>query len=871
MNTKLKGRALLVGLLATAVYGQTAPYTLLPHSDSQYARELLRLKQIDLMQSQLAGARGTAAENLWKAQLLQAQYDDLIKDAASASTVTQDYLAALAAYIKSQDKGLDGAWALDHAQFILSHLSQPILTRMEYFSNNRKDRDALAPLAASAEELLRVAGRSLDASMKQIESAKPFDDKAYAGAYAAAAEARYYTAWSEYFSAMALDPAAPPRKSLLAQAVEGLAEWAVDQPDNGVNYQSYLLRGKAQSEAGDPAKALADFAKAQSDKAPNWVQYQARYQTVVVHLRAGGAGGAGGGGDFAKAQADLDTFKQWIPKDNGEALISADMLGYRVAWAVALAKTDATERRRAQRDALDSLAAVIRRDPRFRDLVYEQLAAQIPENADVAALFPMQQLALAYAFSQDQKGDTPASRRQLALALTAAAAARANPQSLNSDKLEAAFLQGVCNALLGNLAEAAGIEVDFATLSPQDPRARQMVDLALQQIGELRKAATLTPALRALAAKALDLSTNTFRDKQWLYAQARLLEESNKPAEAAAIYSQIAADDRNYLDARYRLVALATERFSGLETQAPPASAADQKKAAGELFAACATFIGLLDHPPASAPRETLQAAQGYRYNIWLIETAAALAPAVRNIPVALDRLALLDAAGDKLTEPQRGTVQRYRIQAYALAGQGDKSRQVLNEYGKTGADALASIRGMALAGADEIDKSTDPAEIRRLAGYVVMLLDPIIAAEGKQDSAFEYRLIQADMMVRAGQLKEAQALAVSLQNEKKEDIRPFMTEARGMFGQAQAGSDLGLYAKSQDYFTRILARLSPGSEAFWESWLRIIQSMEAQSVNPAAEIKAHLGDLKVIYGTKYGGDRFHDDFAKLAAKYGMP
>ena len=858
MNTTLKNLPLMVGLLATAALGQTAPYTLLAHSDSQYARELSRLRQMELMQAQLAGARGTAAENLWKAQLLQAQFDELAKEPAAAPRVTQEYLAALGAYIKSQDKGLDGMWALDHAQFILSHLSQPILTRMEYFSNNRRDQAALGPLAAAADELLRIAGRALEASMKQIESAKPFDEKAYERAFSAAAETRYYTAWSEYFQAMALDGAAAGRAKFLAGAIDGLAEWAVDEPDNGVNFQSYLLRGKAQSEAGDADKALADFAKAQSAKAPSWVQYQARYQAVVVQLRAA---------DYAKAQASLEAFKLWIPKDNGEALTSADMLGYRLAWAIALTKADATERRRAQRDALGSLTAIIQRDARFRDLIYEQLAAQIPENADGGTLFPMQQLALARCLSQDQKGDTAESRRELTLALAAAAAARDNPQSVRADKLEAAFLLGVGHALLGDLAEASGFEVEFATALPKDPRARQMVDLALQQIGELRKAGALAPALRDLATQALDLSTKTFGDRQWLYAQARLLEESGKPAEAAAIYEQIAADDRNYLDARYRLVALATERCSGLEGKG---SAADQKKAAADLFGVCATFIDLLDHPPASAPRETLQAAQGYRHNIWLIETATALAPAVRNTEVALDRLAHLEAARDQLTEAQRGTVERYRIQAYQLAGQPEKAKQVLDEYGKTGPEALAGIRSMALATVDDIDKTADAGEVRRLAAYVVMLLDPIIRAEGKKESAFEYRLIQADMMVRAGQFKEAQALAVALQEEKKEDIRPFMTEARALFALAQANSDLVLYAQAQDYFTRILARLTPGSEAFWESWLRIIQSMAAQSANPAAEIKVRLGDLKAIYGTKYGGDHWHEEFAKLAAQYGV-
>ncbi len=855
----------------------TAPYTLVAHSDSQYARELSHLKQTEVIQSQLAQAKGTPAENLWKSQLLQLQFDELAKGPAGINAVTNDYLNALNAYVKSQDRGLDGGWALDHAQFILSHLSQPIITRMEYFGESPRDRQMLAPQAAAADELLKIATRSLDAEMKALEAAKPFDEKSYNRAYGGAAEARYYGAWSAYFQAMALGPSAANRGPLLAQATTLLNEWAVETPDNGVNYQSYLLRGKTELQAGgagDFAKALADFVKAQSDKAPSWVQYQARFQAVVANLRSG---------DVFQAQSSFDAFKHWIPKDNAEAMISADVLGFRVAWAAADKKADASEKRRAQRDALQNLGTIIDRDPRFRDLVYEQLAAQIPENADLKALFPMQQLAMARVASLNQKGDTPESKKQLTLALTAAAAAKENPLSNNPDKLEATFLLGVCNALLGSYQDAVKYEVDFATGAQKDPRAKQMVDLALQQIGELRKAAAtggaggggLSPEIQELAGKALDLSINTFGDTQWLYARGRLYEEAGKTAEAAAVYEKIPLENRNYLDARYRMVALATERFSALSSSNPPAPARQQKEAATALFSTCAAFSDLLDHPPASAPPETLKAAQGYRYSIWLIEAATAVAPAVRDCDVALDRLGKLDSAKDKLTPPQKASTLRYQVQAYQLAGKPDKAKAALDAYVKTGPDALADVRGMALAATDEIDKTTDAAEVKRLAAGVVMLLDPIVqaaAAEGKADSAFEYRLIQADMMARAGQYAEAQALSVKLQGEKKDDIRTFMAEARAMFAQAQSASDVTLYAKSQDYWMRILARVAPGSEAFWESWLRIIQSMEGQtlggSISP--EIKSRLGDLKTIYGAKFGGEHFKGEFEKLAGKYGV-
>src|SRR5262245_57079248 len=145
----MQSRSLIIAValaaLATIAGGAAAPdYELVQHSDSQYAHELFRLKQIDIMKSQETATAGTAAANLWKAELLLTQFDELTQDKSKAAKVTDDYLAALNAYFKSQTRGIDGAWALDHAQFILSKLAQPILTRMEYWSNSRRDRQALA-------------------------------------------------------------------------------------------------------------------------------------------------------------------------------------------------------------------------------------------------------------------------------------------------------------------------------------------------------------------------------------------------------------------------------------------------------------------------------------------------------------------------------------------------------------------------------------------------------------------------------------------------------------------------------------------------------------------------------------------------------
>ena len=66
-------------------------------------------------------------------------------------------------------------------------------------------------------------------------------------------------------------------------------------------------------------------------------------------------------------------------------------------------------------------------------------------------------------------------------------------------------------------------------------------------------------------------------------------------------YDKVPPDDGNYLEARYRLVALATERFSRLEGKAP---AAEQKAAATDLFAVCTSSrICWIIPPPRHRPR----------------------------------------------------------------------------------------------------------------------------------------------------------------------------------------------------------------------------------------------------------------------------
>src|ERR1041384_378194 len=111
MQNRKLGKIPGVGLIVTVLGGSLFAQTTAPHSDSQLAHELFRLKQIDAIQAQQSASAKTPAENLWKAELLLARWDDQAKNKAELS---QEYLGALTAYLKAANSANDGAWSLDH-------------------------------------------------------------------------------------------------------------------------------------------------------------------------------------------------------------------------------------------------------------------------------------------------------------------------------------------------------------------------------------------------------------------------------------------------------------------------------------------------------------------------------------------------------------------------------------------------------------------------------------------------------------------------------------------------------------------------------------------------------------------------------------
>ncbi len=236
--------AAVVLLAAASVLA--APGAPAAHSDTAYARELVLLRQGTLLKGAAAAASNPATAALFRSQAVIAGWTDLEARRGDSIAAGREYLKDLQAYLDSNPQDLDGMWTLDQAKFILGPLSSPIINRMEYWANGKKDRDDLRPMADLADRLLKMATARIEANLADLETDTaprryPSDDayaKAYMAVLNAKGEVEYYRAWSLYFQALAMDANAPGRTDKLLEAAKILGQWADGDESSGVKYQS---------------------------------------------------------------------------------------------------------------------------------------------------------------------------------------------------------------------------------------------------------------------------------------------------------------------------------------------------------------------------------------------------------------------------------------------------------------------------------------------------------------------------------------------------------------------------------------------------------------------------------------------------------
>ncbi|HMD55307.1 MAG TPA: hypothetical protein VKJ65_12220, partial [Phycisphaerae bacterium] len=635
--------------------------------DTSQALNLEKQGDITAINQAIAAAANEQQKELFQAVLIYCQWNNLDNNPAQQDRLGKDFVNDVNQYLQFAGDGVDAEWAIEQAKFILADIAAADVNPIEYWSGTPEVIAALFPPADLARRLLETAYKHNSNIVSQLNNAENFtddDQKAYMAAANGQTEAQYYLAFAEYYTGLA---APEEGDKWFMAAVNNLRQWTDGSSNSGVYYLALLLSGKANYRAGRFDDAIDELTKAQSNAAPVWLQYEARYQLISAQLTAG---------RYDDARSSLKDFDVWLASNAGADDLSARMgamlLDYRITWAQAQTIQDPQERNQAAIKAMNILLQVISQAPQYQGLIFSHLVQDIQPNTDLTTLQPIQ--VLAYAWYKAQNDD----RQDNLEAVAAADLLLSNPSLDPQIRTQTYLIAGISNGRLNRLQKAVEMNLDFVSTAPQDVRAKTVLDLALLQLQALNQAETVSPDVQALTSRALQLAFVDFHESQWQMPYALQLEQQGHNQEALKLLKQIPATDPLYLDARYQMVRLSASQLAAL--QSGKASILDQQKAARTLVASCQDYLNLLDSPPSGVNQQTLVRAQGYRTEVLLLEAGTALDPLMQPM-LASDVLDQLDRLHDQLSVQDQGIVLRYRIRQYELANQTDKILALIRNY----------------------------------------------------------------------------------------------------------------------------------------------------------------------------------------------
>ena len=830
------------GFAATVPAG-TSPQSLL---QTRFVSHLEELNLQPLVQQAAADhAKGPEA-GLFRSAEIFTQWGSYASHPEEQFKLGQEFVGDVQAYFKASGAAVDANWALNQAKFIFANIVPPLSDKIEYWSGTPKDMAALQPVAQLAHDLLKLADAKFAGTVTRLNNAVHFtdaDEQVYMTAMNGQTQTGYYQAYGDYFLAISLPAAAPQRSKLLDQSIKLLQHWINSGPQSGVLYQSLLLSGKANLQNGKYGQAISDLTKAQASGAPLWVQYQAKYQQIVAILRSG---------DLKAAAASQASYSQWIRANKSidvpSARMGAELLRYRI-----LAR-DKTQ----QQAATQLVLTIVSKAPQYQDLIYQHLAGGLTGKPNFAALEPIK--TLAYAWLQ-------AHHRNNAQSLDAVNYLLADKAVPPDIRREALLIGGICNGRLGRLDQSVTMDLGFIEAKPTDPRAKNVLDVALYHLRQLNQGGGSTPGLSALTLKALDLAYNTFHEKKWALPYATQLEKAKQLAEAQKVLKTVPRTDKLYLLAHYQLVRIATIELGNLVDEKK--SSTQQRQAALNLMQQCQSFLASLDQPPPGTPPDVIKEVQGYRQDIWLIQASTALDP-LQDPSAAGRALNKLDSIRKSLSPRLQGVVLRYRIRQYQLSNEPQKILPLVKQYAdqssQSADDVIRGLIGQYDSESRRIQK-TDPVKAQSMANDAAALLNQLIAylqskPGTKPDEIYTYQQIYADELVRAGHPHQAMALYKQLEGQKPQDLRNFLGVARCAYETAD-------YSYSHSLYVRTIPKLTPGSELFWGAYIYLIRGNLRANTHRSATTQS-LAQLYAIYGDQIGGKYYHSQFMQLLNTYGV-
>ncbi len=559
---------ILVGLITSSVFAQSAPVGLASLSEDRLLNELANRRLTVLLDHAFSVDKTPKdkRDGVMTLIALQQLADPAEKlNRKERQEVIHKVIAGIEQALPNMT---DGTTLMQQAKTIIAAGTDPHLNTLEYWGTNPAKMAELKPIAETVSKIYAKAvaeyqkqetdlankiNSPTDPRLEQVEKIGQL-----------IVLAQFSSKMFDYTLATSMDPANPARAKIIDEAIKYLKQW--DNADSQVQPVVKNATAKFHMLKGDFETAKKVFDEVINDKgglipAPNIYQrYEARYFSAQCDVLAGKLDAA------QKGITDLETWeKASLPKDPAAqkgAAAALSMLQFRLhSKAAELAKTDA-EKEKAN-DAAIAVLTQLRKDrPDLVSIIDEQVLARLPANPDMSKLDSLLLGAIVSKAdaelhqADDQKPDPGVLAR-------GAAAAKEYISRKGKPGIEPRFVDDAAIRLpfffmkLDKKLEAANSFMDYMQNFGLVNQANGK--LALDNAGALLVQIRKDNIVDQEASKAWDRFLGLAINKPYsrvdlAYAYAARLQQLQKYKDAVTYFRLVPSGDPNYLMARYRMM-----------------------------------------------------------------------------------------------------------------------------------------------------------------------------------------------------------------------------------------------------------------------------------------------------------------------------
>ncbi len=824
--------------------------------------------------------------------------------------------ALIASVVRGIDAALpsinDPRLLVQQANTLIAESINNDVNTLEYWGENPRLQANLKPIADSANRILEraveVGNKELEAVAAQIRAPGDAASRRYLELEAFIVTADFTRLMNQYARALALDRAHPQRKEIATETIEALREFDVDE--SGVQAvvknriaKLLLVRG----DEGDFDAARAEFeavAQKKTEPAPDLVQiYEAMHGLALTELLAG---------RLDEAQKRLVELRAWqqanIPEDNPQWRRGVEAIAAMLEHRILAARADAAtgeQKQKFNEQANQVLVALVREQPEFRAMIYQQLMDRLPPDVDVARLDTLMLRALMRRGEQetmkpeDEPRDVPVIERAVA-ATNEVLKRQGEPGMTNDDVAAAMLLKGVLLEALDQSLDAAEAFLDFVARFKGHANATFALENAMALISPHLKDREDNARIDNLYTRVLGLAVNEpFNRVDLAYLYGRQIQQAGQYAEAAAAFAKVPESDPNKLWACYfQMIALKQQLD------------ADRLKAAGDASRLSDAEAGQIQNQVQQLATQVRQQAQAAidsaandqernRARQLLVQTtlmSADLANRVQGQPQrAIEILEGFEqaVAGMERADQLLAQALFVRVDAYMDLKQNTRATDALVQLLETrGGDEGARIIYDLLTRLNDDFEAARQAgnrqEMEALAAARAVLTGHLVtwAQQSKPEMVYQYRVYDAESQAQAARLTDDPARRRELLEASKARYQKLLEERNDpvvQLGLANAAYDLGDYRTAQPYYTRLLAERKLGgpkrynadgelvdNDQYWETMYKLFRSNlkvaeeDPSLANLARETRERLAQLYIMQGESVGGQRWGEAFDTL-------